>query len=235
MKRSPLNLLIISGAVSMLCSCSTGGPKVDVGWIGESVSSPQNDTVIIESGQRLPDISVQPAAPQQPVQPQQAAQPSRWAGFMAQVQQQHPHTATPQPPVQSPQMPVPQATTRSYTVQAGDTLSSIAARHGVSTSTLISLNGLAANPNALRVGQVLQVPGAASAATMPAYPGVAPTAPQAPTASYRTYTVVAGDTLSGIAARNGTTVSAIMATNGFTPDMANRIRVGQTIKLPRNR
>lgn len=234
MKRSPLNLLVISGAVGILCSCSTGGPKVDVGWIGESVSSPQNDTVIIESGQRLPDISVQPAAPQQPVQPQQAAQPSRWAGFMAQVQQQHPHTATPQAPMQAAQLPVPQAANRSYTVQPGDTLSSIAARHGVSTSTLISLNGLAANPNALRVGQVLQVPGAAPAATMPSYQNATPTAPQTSTASYKTYTVVAGDTLSGIAARNGTTVSAIMATNGFTPDMANRIRVGQTIKLPRN-
>ena len=217
----------------MLVACSTGGPKVDVGWIGESVSSPQNDTVINESGNSLPALAVQQATPQVSPAPQAAEQPSRWASFRSQIQQQ-PTTHTP-PPTQSATQPVAvqQGAARTYTVKQGDTLSSIAARHGVSTSSLISLNGLAANPNALRIGQVLQVPGAATAATMPAQSS--PTLSTASsTASYRTYTVVAGDTLSGIATRNGTTVSAIMAINGFTPDLANRIRIGQTIKLPRN-
>lgn len=43
-----------------------------------------------------------------------------------------------------------------YTVQPGDTLSAIAARHGSSVSELASINGLS-NPNYLYVGQVLRL------------------------------------------------------------------------------
>jgi len=48
-------------------------------------------------------------------------------------------------------------------------------------------------------------------------------------ASGKTYTVVSGDTLSGIAGRNGTTVNAIKTLNGLTSD---NIYVGQVLKLP---
>ena len=234
MKPSPVHLPVCICLSMALVACSTGGPKVDVAWIGESVSSPQNDTVINESGQNLPALAVQQSAS---AAPQAAQQPAHSGGLLSQMQQQ-PVAQTP-PPVQPISTPTAQpiaatqGTARTYTVKQGDTLSSIAARHGVSTSSPISLNGLAANPNALRIGQVLQVPGAAHAAAMPAH-GITTQPAVASTASYRIYTVVAGDTLSGIAARNGTTVSAIMAINGFTPDHANRIRIGQTIKLPRN-
>jgi LasA protease len=44
-----------------------------------------------------------------------------------------------------------------YTVKAGDTLSGIAARYGVSMSSLISLNGLR-NADAIRIGQTLRIP-----------------------------------------------------------------------------
>ena len=44
-----------------------------------------------------------------------------------------------------------------YVVQAGDTLSTIAAAHGVSLETLLSANNLA-NPDVLAVGQVLRLP-----------------------------------------------------------------------------
>lgn len=43
-----------------------------------------------------------------------------------------------------------------YTVQSGDTLSSIAKRHGISTSYLAHLNGIS-NPNYIYVGQKLKV------------------------------------------------------------------------------
>lgn len=225
MKHSPLHSVLISFAVCMLVSCTTGAPKVDIGWIGESVSSPQNDTVINEAGGALPALSAQPSAPQ----PADTGTGNK--SFWSQIQQQpEPHATQPHPttaPAQ-PQLATPTAAPRTYTVKQGDTLSSIAARHGVSTSSLISQNGLAANPNALRIGQVLRIP-AASAAAKPAMGG---TAPVGSSASYRTYTVASGDTLSGIAARHGTTVSAIMSVNGFTPDAANRLRIGQTIKLP---
>jgi LysM repeat protein len=46
---------------------------------------------------------------------------------------------------------------QTYTVRPGDSLSSIAARFGVSTSALQRLNGIK-NPSLLRVGQVLRIP-----------------------------------------------------------------------------
>lgn len=55
-------------------------------------------------------------------------------------------------PVQ--QSPQPQATT--YTVKSGDTLSGIAAKFNVSSSTLASINGIS-NPNLIKVGQVLKL------------------------------------------------------------------------------
>ncbi|WP_369138885.1 transglycosylase family protein [Modestobacter versicolor] len=46
-----------------------------------------------------------------------------------------------------------------YTVRAGDTLSKIAAAHGTSWQTLHAANGSTVpNPNAIRVGQQLQLP-----------------------------------------------------------------------------
>lgn len=55
-----------------------------------------------------------------------------------------------------PNVYVPPATSGYYTVRAGDTLSSIAARYGVGMHYLASLNGIA-NPNYIYVGQVLRV------------------------------------------------------------------------------
>lgn len=49
-----------------------------------------------------------------------------------------------------------------YTVQPGDTLTSIARRHGTTVAALASLNGLA-NPSAIYVGQVLRIAGTAPA------------------------------------------------------------------------
>lgn len=63
-------------------------------------------------------------------------------------------------------------------------------------------------------------------------PGGASTTPQASTTppAAKTYTVVAGDTLSGIAAANGTTLDALQALNpGITPQT---LGIGTVLKLP---
>jgi LysM repeat protein len=86
----------------------------------------------------------------------------------------------------------------------------------------MSLNAIT-NANAIRIGQVLTVTGAPAAAPAAAAPSAAPSA------SGTTYTVVAGDSLSGIASRFGTTTRNLMALNGITN--ANLIRIGQVIKL----
>lgn len=57
-----------------------------------------------------------------------------------------------------------------------------------------------------------------------------PTATPTASTSGRTYTVRAGDTLSGIAARFGTTVRELVALNGI--ENPSRIRIGLELKLP---
>jgi putative chitinase len=104
-----------------------------------------------------------------------------------------------------------------YTVQPGDTLSGIAARHGSTVGAIAQANGIS-NPDFIQVGQQLTIPGASG-----------PSAP-APAPASRSYTVQPGDTLSGIAARHGSTVGAIAQANGISnPDF---IQVGQRLTIP---
>jgi len=56
-----------------------------------------------------------------------------------------------------------------YTVQSGDTISSIASRHGVRSADVVSANGLA-NGNAIRVGQKLTIPAAGAGGQVAAAP-----------------------------------------------------------------
>jgi LysM repeat protein len=57
-----------------------------------------------------------------------------------------------------------------------------------------------------------------------------PTASASPSAVARTYGVQSGDTLSGIAARFGTTVSGLEHLNGITDPRS--LRVGQVLRIP---
>lgn len=98
------------------------------------------------------------------------------------------------------------------TVQPGQTLSDIASRAGVSVSALASANGIG-NPNRVRAGQSLTVPGSGGAAATTGGVSVRP-----------------GDTLSSIAARAGVSVSALAAANGITN--ANLVRIGQRLSVP---
>lgn len=107
-----------------------------------------------------------------------------------------------------------------YVVRAGDTLGRIAARYGVSVSSLVNANHIA-NPNRIYVGQRLVIPGVSGSPAAPA-PSPAPV-----TGSI--YIVQPGDTLSKIAVRYRTTVAALVAANGLTnPD---RIWIGQRLRI----
>jgi LysM repeat protein len=108
------------------------------------------------------------------------------------------------------------------TVQYGDTLTSIAARHGTTVDALVAENGLA-SANLIFVGQTLRVPGGASAAPAPA-----PAAP-APSGG-GSYTIQPGDFLSVIAERHGISQDALMAANGISNP--NLIFAGQRLVIP---
>ena len=138
-------------------------------------------------------------------------------------------TQTPTKPQNTPSKP--QTTTsgsaqggNSYIVMPGDTLSTIAQKTLGSSARypeIARLNGLA-NPNLIRVGQKLALPGGAAAATTTAAP-----------AATRRYTVQRGDTLSGIAQKmlgDASRYMEIARLNRLTDP--SRIQVGQTLALP---
>ena len=118
-------------------------------------------------------------------------------------------------PSEEQTVPVTPPSLGTYTVQIGDTLSGIASRFGTTYQVLAALNGIP-NPDLIRVGQVLQLT------------GIAPATP-ASAASESTYTVRAGDTLSGIAAKFGTSYQAVAALNGIANP--NIIHPGQVLKV----
>ncbi|WP_077619839.1 LysM peptidoglycan-binding domain-containing protein [Bacillus sinesaloumensis] len=132
-------------------------------------------------------------------------------------------------PVVSPVYTGPVQSVSTYTVVSGDTLWGIANRNGTTVDELRAANGL--TTDSLFVGQVLRIPttgGSIEVAEPP--PVTAPAQPVAPAYTVN-YTVVGGDTLSAIAVKNGTTVTAIKTANNLTSDM---IYVGQVLKVPTN-
>ena len=107
----------------------------------------------------------------------------------------------------------------SVTVQAGDTLSDIADRQGVSLNRLMQANGIT-NANLVVAGQKLVVPGARSTASAAASRPL-PTAP---------YTVKTGETLSGIADRFGTSTDRLIQLNRI--NNPNLVVAGTRLAIP---
>jgi LysM repeat protein len=96
-----------------------------------------------------------------------------------------------------------------YTVKSGDTLGKIAKEHDVSVTDLVESNNIS-NPDLIRIGQVLVIPGTESE------PAVV-------------HIVRRGDTLGKIASQYGSTVSALANANGITNP--NLISIGQNIVI----
>ena len=101
-----------------------------------------------------------------------------------------------------------------YTVQRNDNLTEIAARFGTTVAELVRLNNIA-NPNLIYPGQVLIIRESGGST---------------PPSGTTTYTVQRGDTLSEIAARYGTTVSALVLANNIAD--RDRIYPGQVLIIP---
>ena len=93
----------------------------------------------------------------------------------------------------------------SHVVQPGDTVAGIAGRYGLRTTDVLGWNSLSWR-SVIYPGQTLHLHAPASAP--------APTPTPAPAAT-KTHTVVAGDTVFGIARKYATSVSAILAANGL--------------------
>jgi LysM repeat protein/predicted RNA-binding Zn-ribbon protein involved in translation (DUF1610 family) len=134
-------------------------------------------------------------------------------------------TATPLP------SPTPTPAPRTYEVQPGDTLSSIAGRTGTTVDALMAANNLTAQDvYALRPGDELIIPGDEPAAAADSAQAAAP--PTATSVPPRTYTIQAGDTPIAIANRFGISVEALLAANGLSLNDARNLRTGQVLTIP---
>ncbi|GAB5053220.1 LysM peptidoglycan-binding domain-containing protein [Pediococcus ethanolidurans] len=100
---------------------------------------------------------------------------------------------------------------KTYTVKSGDTVSGIAAKYGITTAKIKSLNKLA-NVNYIYVGERLKVSGSTTKSARKTY-----------------YTIKYGDTLSYIASKYSTTTSKLRSLNGIRN--ANLIYVGQKLRI----
>lgn len=117
---------------------------------------------------------------------------------------------TPQPQAQTYVQPSVQSSDTTYIVQPGDTLSAIAARYGTTYQSLAAINNIA-DPNRIYPGQEIVINGATAEA------------------STEYYTIQPGDTLSGIAARYGTTWQWLAEVNNISDP--NLIYPGNTIRV----
>ena len=127
-------------------------------------------------------------------------------------------SASPQPA--SAARPPSRRPTLLYRVQPGDTLTGIAADHGLTVQALARLNGIASD-SVLQVGQLLRVPGARVPASAVRPPSRRP---------LQLYRVQPGNTLTGIAANHGLTVQALARLNGVAPDSG--LQVGELLRVP---
>lgn len=123
-------------------------------------------------------------------------------------------------------------TAATYVVRRGDSLWSIAKKHGISLSTLLSANGLSKNA-VIHPGDSLNVPGvsALAASSAPSQSSVSSSAAERSfSGESSTYIVLAGDTLSKIARRFNTDVKTLMAVNNIQD--AAKLRAGQELTVP---
>jgi len=124
--------------------------------------------------------------------------------------------------------------TSSYTVQKGDTLSSIAKKYYSSVREIKAVNGKVSD--LIRVGETLTVPEVSNEATsaMLGSIGSSPVEPIitnniSPISGVRTHTVVSGDFPSTIARQYGMTVEELLEINGVTDP--RKLQIGKVLQV----
>jgi LysM repeat protein len=117
----------------------------------------------------------------------------------------------------------------SYTVVAGDTVTGIAGKHGVSTSAVLQANGLQAT-STIFPGNRLTIPGSGTSAAPAAPAAPASASPAAKQGLSGTYTIETGDTLHSIATKSGVTVQDLLNANGL--NWSSIIYAGSKLTIP---
>jgi soluble lytic murein transglycosylase-like protein len=118
-----------------------------------------------------------------------------------------------------------------HTVRPGETLWTIAAANNLTTRTVAAYNGLSVDSQVV-AGRTIMVPTVAQGAAVLQGTGTAPaqTATGSAPPPQGAYIVRPGDTLSGIAARSGVSLSQVAWMNGLDP--SRPLLAGSPLKLP---
>jgi len=127
------------------------------------------------------------------------------------------------PPPLVTETPTAPAAAKEYTIVKGDFFEKIAKANGVTLAAIEKANP-GVDPKKLKVGQKIQIPAATPKAS-----AKAAVLEAAPTEGSSVYEVKSGDTLTKIAAANGTTVKALRSANDLKTD---KLKVSQKLKLP---
>ncbi len=115
---------------------------------------------------------------------------------------------------------VTEPTLVTYKVKKGDNLSEIARRSGTTVAAIRKASGI--KGDTIYAGSTIKVP----------YTPKGYKAGKESTAKSTTYTVKKGDTLSGIAAKNGVSLQALLKANNMSSKQASSIRAGQKLTIP---
>ncbi|PXA81360.1 LysM peptidoglycan-binding domain-containing protein [Auritidibacter sp. NML120636] len=131
----------------------------------------------------------------------------------------------------SAKIPAGRQSEKIYTVKPGDTLSHIAARNNVSLSQLLRWNPDLSTRSVIYPGQKIKLSGTSTGSKTPSRPATntKTTSGNAGSSQSSTYTVKRGDTLSGIAARHGVSLSTLLNANRLK--VSSPIYPGQQLKL----
>jgi murein DD-endopeptidase MepM/ murein hydrolase activator NlpD len=108
-----------------------------------------------------------------------------------------------------------------HVIQRGETIYSIARSYGADIQDILSLNGIQ-DPRKVQAGQRIRIPGGS---VLPDSAG------QTPAAGYTEYQVVRGDSLFGIARKQGISLQELRAANGLREDYV--LKAGDRLKIPR--
>lgn len=241
--RFTTSCILMSAAVLALPSCRIINGKPDFHWIGDQFTPAMDDSVFVDRGVGALDIPAsEPILPTETSAPVPAPLPPTIAtqdDSGSPIAQKQPE---PQPEVKAPAQPIV------YNVVAGDTLSGIAARHKTKTKALIEYNRLDIN-KPLQLNQKLLIPVEGTPLPAPApVPGAQSTQgdkeqpgffarmfgqnEQQPKqeVSHTTYSVVAGDTLTAIARRHGTSTRTLIKLNQL--DINKPLQINQKLLIP---
>lgn len=116
-----------------------------------------------------------------------------------------------------------------YKVRPGDNLSDIAKRSGTTVAQIRKDSGI--KGDIIRPGQTIKVRYTPKGYVSPKG-GNGNNNKGAATTKGGSYTVKAGDTISGIAKKNGISTSALLAANGMTAADAAKLRAGRKLNIP---